>query len=68
MTDLDPKTWDLIIGVVAMGVMLAFTILAIRAANNHFGPNDPRRAVVSRVIVWVGTAILVLILLAIRRE
>ena len=59
---------NLILGIVAMAVMLGLTVLALRAASRFFAPNDPKRAVVNRVIVWVGTALLVMILLALRQE
>ena len=68
MDSLDPQTRQLVLAVVAMAVMLGFTVLALRAVARFFEASDPRRAVVSRVVVWIGTALLIVILLLIRRE
>jgi hypothetical protein len=64
----DPQTVRLAAGVLAMAVMLAVTVLAMLAADRFLGPKDPRRPIVSRVILWIGTALLIAILLLIRRE
>jgi hypothetical protein len=54
--------------VLAMSVMLALTVLAMRAADRFLGPMDPRRPVVNRVILWIGTALLIGVLLLIRGQ
>jgi len=55
------------LGLVAMTAMLALTILAQRVVSRTFDAGDPRRAVASRVVVWIATALLVVILLYLRR-
>jgi hypothetical protein len=47
-------------------VMLAATILIMRAVSRFLEPNDPRRAMAIRAILWIGTGVLVAILMALR--
>jgi hypothetical protein len=68
LNHLDPQTTRLVLGLIAMTVMLALTALATHAANRFLGPNHPRKAIVSRLILWGATALLIGILLLIRRE
>jgi hypothetical protein len=55
------------LGVLAMAVMLAATILGMRAVSRFLEPNDPRRAMAIRAVLWIGTGILVAILLQLRQ-
>jgi len=57
----------LALGFFAMAVMLALTILTMRAVSRLLAPNDPRRAMAIRAVLWIGTGILMAILLAIRQ-
>ena len=63
MADTDPDMRRLGLGLVAMAVMLALTILGMRAVGRFFEPSDPRRAIAVRVVLWIGTAVLIVILL-----
>jgi len=67
MSDADGSMARLALAFLAMTVVLAVTILAMRAADRTLGPKDPRRAVVTRVILWIGTAVLIVILLQLRK-
>jgi hypothetical protein len=55
------------LGLIAMAVMLALTILAMGAVGRFLGPSHPRRAIAVRVVLWIGTAVLILILLQLRQ-
>ena len=68
MNDVDPQTIRLALGVVAMAVMLVLTILGMHAVGRFLAPGDPRRAIAVRVVFWIGTALLIVILLLIRRQ
>jgi hypothetical protein len=67
MADTGPDMSRLALGLFAMTVMLALTVLALRFANRFLEPNDPRRAIVSKVILYGATALLIVILLLIRQ-
>jgi hypothetical protein len=53
-------------GVLAMAVMLALTILGMRAVGRFLEPSDPRRAIAIKAVLWIGTGVLVAILLLLR--
>ncbi len=53
-------------GVPAMAVMLALTILGMRAVGRFLEPSDPRRAIAIKAVLWIGTGVLVAILLLLR--
>ena len=67
MNDLNPQTGRLALGVVAMAVMLAATIGAMRVVDRFLEHGDPRRAIVALVVLWIGTTALVEILLPLIR-
>jgi Na+-driven multidrug efflux pump len=52
---------------VAMALMLALTIATMRVVSHLFEPNDPKRAMAIRAVLWIGTAILIVILLELRQ-
>jgi hypothetical protein len=66
MADTGPDMSRLGLGLVAMAVMLALTILGMRAVGRFLDPSDPRRAIAVRVVLWIGTAVLIVILLQLR--
>jgi hypothetical protein len=49
-----------------MVLMLGLTVIAQRIVVRTFAPSDPRRAIASRVVVWVATAVLVVLLVWLR--
>jgi hypothetical protein len=53
-------------GVLAMAVMLALSILGMRAVGRFLEPSDPRRAIAIKAVLWIGTGVLVAILLLLR--
>jgi hypothetical protein len=66
---MDPASADLsplTLGIIAMVLMLGLTVIAQRIVVRTFAPTDPRRAIASRVVVWVATAVLVVILIWLR--
>jgi uncharacterized membrane protein YcfT len=67
LNDLNLQTDRLVLSVVAMAVMLAVTILAMRAVSRFLEPNDPRRAMAIRAVLWIATGILMAILLQLRQ-
>jgi hypothetical protein len=67
MGEADDSMARLALAFLAMTVMLALTVLGMRAADRFLGPKDPRRAIVTRAILWIGTAVLIVILLQLRK-
>lgn len=67
MNDLDPQTGRLVLSVVGMALMLAVTILGMRAVSRFLEPNDPRRAMAIRAVLWIAMGILMAILLQLRQ-
>jgi hypothetical protein len=67
LNDFDPQTVRLALAVVSMAVMLALTILGMRAVTRFLEPNDPRRAMAIRAVLWIATGILMAILLQLRQ-
>jgi uncharacterized membrane protein YcfT len=53
--------------VVGMALMLAVTILGMRAVSRFLEPNDPRRAMAIRAVLWIAMGILMAILLQLRQ-
>jgi hypothetical protein len=49
-----------------MIVMLGLTVLGMRAVSRFLEPNDPKRAMAIRAVLWIATGILVAILLQLR--
>jgi uncharacterized membrane protein YcfT len=67
LNDLNPQTSRLVLSVIGMAVMLAVTILAMRVVSRFLEPNDPRRAMAIRAVLWIATGILMAILLQLRQ-
>ena len=67
MASADGSMSRLALAFVAMAVILALTVLTMRAVSRFLGPNDPRTAIANRVVLWIGTAILIVILLVLRQ-
>ena len=63
----NPDMSRLGLGVVAMSVILALTILGMRAVGRFLDRADPRRAIATQAVLWIGTAVLVAILLLLRQ-
>ena len=55
------------LGLLAMSVILGLTVLGMRAVGRLLEPSDPRRAIAIRAVLWIGTAVLVVILLQLRQ-
>jgi hypothetical protein len=66
MADTGPDMSRFGLGLLAMSVILALTILGMHAVGRSLGPRHPRRALAIRAVLWIGTAALVAILLRLR--
>ena len=67
MADTGPDMSRLGLGLLAMTVILGLTILGMRAVARSLDPSHPRRALAIKAVLWIGTAVLVAILLRLRR-
>jgi hypothetical protein len=66
MPDAGPDMSRLGLSALAMIVVLGLTILGMRLVGRLLEPSDARRALAVQAVLWIGTAVLVVILLLIR--
>jgi hypothetical protein len=67
MADTGPDMSRLGLGLLAMSVILALTVFGMHVVGRFLEPDDPRRAITIRAILWIGAAVLVVILLQLRQ-
>ncbi len=55
------------LGVVAMAAIIGLAVLGMRVISAFFEPNDPKRAMAIRAVLWIAVGILMAIFLELRQ-